>query len=124
MLKTNTSDLFIRYNNALLKEYEDYYIRNRHITTGTYAPEYLITIKPALFYNAKTHDVGSYNTTGGVAIHNFGDYTCNIHINYILSNASTAIYLDAIKVSNENAVPKVSYTIDPNILDRRILSTL
>ena len=110
MLKTNTSDLFIRYNNALLKEYEDYYIRNRHIADRTYAPEYLITIKPALFYNTKTHDVGSYNH--------------NIHINYILSNASTAIYLDAIKVSNENAVPKVSYTIDPNILDKRVLSTL
>jgi len=30
-------------------------------------------------------------------------------IKYSLSNADTSIYLDAIEVAKENAVPKVSY---------------
>ena len=99
MLKTSSSDLYIRYNGTLLEEYENYYIRNRHIEAGTYAPEYLITIKP--IYICKT-----------------AVFNGKIRINYILSNASTSIYVDALKVSDENAVPKVSYIVDPNILNK------
>ena len=37
---------------------------------------------------------------------------------YTLSNAETAIYLDAIQVLKENAYPKVTYTISPTLIHR------
>ena len=114
MLKTNTSDLFIRYKDTLLENYEDYIIRTRNIQSGTYAPEYLVTIKPETILKTGL----AWDTTNQVI--NWG----SVKINYILSNASTAIYTDALKVSKENAYPKVSYTIDPNILSKSLLRNL
>ena len=113
MLKTNTSDLFIRYKGNLLQEYQDYIVRTRHISSGTYAPEYLITLKAE-----------SLLKTGTNIAQEAGNMQGYIKINYILSNASTAIYADALKVSKENAYPKVSYTIDPNILSKSLLRNL
>lgn len=113
MLKTNTSDLFIRYKGELLQEYQDYIVRTRHISSGTYAPEYLITLKAE-----------SLLKTGVDIAQEAGNMQGYIKINYILSNASTAIYTDALKVSKENAYPKVSYTIDPNILSKSLLRNL
>jgi hypothetical protein len=105
MLKTSEDTLFVRYNNTLLKNYYDYYITNRQIQSEVYAPEYFITIKP--FTLIKTGVLnGTFNTS------------------YVLSNASTAIYLDALEVAEENSKPKVSYTVDPNILDRNLTRIL
>ena len=41
-----------------------------------------------------------------------------------LSNADTAIYLDAIQVLKENAYPKVSYTVDPSVMNEDFIYAL
>lgn len=46
-----------------------------------------------------------------------------IKFKFNLSNADTAIYLDAIQVLKENAYPKVSYTIEPSVVDQNFLYT-
>ena len=45
-------------------------------------------------------------------------------INYNISNASTAIYLDALQVMKENSQPKVSYTVEPSAINDEFLYTL
>jgi len=40
-----------------------------------------------------------------------------LDINFTISNASTAVYLDALQVLKENAYPKVSYEISPTVVD-------
>jgi len=47
-----------------------------------------------------------------------------VYVNYVLSNANTSIYLDALKISKENAYPKASYTIDVNVLNPNLSHTL
>lgn len=107
MLKTAESDLFVHYNNVLLEDYKDYYIRNRSaLEAVNYNPEYYITLKPQT-----------------IAM-NYGNGARDVMVHYTLSNANTAIYLDALEVSKENAYPKVAYTIEPNLLDRSRMSTL
>jgi hypothetical protein len=107
MLKTAESDLFVHYNNVLLEDYKDYYIRNRSaLEAVNYNPEYYITLKPQT-----------------MAMH-YGNGARDVTVHYTLSNANTAIYLDALEVSKESAYPKVAYTIEPNLLDRSRMSTL
>ena len=105
MLKTSADTLFIHYQNELLSNYNDYYILNRTIEQRDYQPEYLITLKPEVMLR---HAI----------------ITGTVNIAYTLSNASTAIYLDALEIAKENAFPKVSYTITPNVLNEDIVSTL
>ena len=105
MLKTKDENFFIHYNGRLLTNYEEYYILNRNIEEGTYAPEFYVTIKPEVFLSS-----GTLQNT--------------INVGYTLSNAGTAIYLDALEIAKENAFPKVSYTVDPNILDRYMIAML
>lgn len=104
-LKTSSDELAILLNGTTLKEFEDFYI------TGTADCKY-ITLKPKtifkLYHNAEND---SYKANH------------KIKIRYTLSNASTAIYLDAIEVLKENAYPKVSYTINPSIIDERFYLT-
>ena len=110
MLKTDSSNLFIRYpyvqnvSSDALTNIADYYIRNRRNAT-TYTPEYLITLKAETMIKS-------------------GVLNGNVRVNYALSNASTAIYLDALEIEKENAYPKVSYTIDTNVLNKQVVSTL
>lgn len=105
MLKFQDDKFYIHQNDTLLTNYEDYYILNRNIESGTYAPEFYITIKPDKFLSSS-------------------QLNNKIQVAYTLSNAGTAIYLDAIEIEKENAYPKVSYTVDPNILNRNMISTL
>ena len=96
-LKTDTDNLVIHYNNKLLNQYEHYYINMRNVErNGNYYAEYFITLKPEAIYKN-----GLSNT---------------VEVNYVISNANTSIYLDAIEVAKENAFPKVSYEVSPNIL--------
>ena len=111
MLKTKDQNFFIRYNNQLLQNYEDYYILNRNIQEGTYAPEFYITLKPFNIIKEWSYNESNYIPR-------------NVTCDYTLSNAGTAIYLDALEIAKENAYPKVSYTVDPNLLNRNIISTL
>jgi len=42
---------------------------------------------------------------------------------YVLSNADTAIYLDAIKVMKENSRPKVEYNVELSLLNNTFIHT-
>jgi len=44
-------------------------------------------------------------------------------IRYCLSNASTAVYVDAHEILKENSKPKVTYTLDPNIFYENLTYT-
>ena len=106
-LKTDTSNLTIKYDNHPLELGYDYYINVRDtLRNSLYYTEYYITVKPE-----------SLIKYGYTAAKQF-------NINYVLSNANTAIYLDALKVSKENAWPKVSYSVSTNILNADITHTL
>ena len=98
LVKNPATDLIIKYNNnEVLENYKNYYI----LTRGT---KYYITLKPeAIFRDNNT----LFNKTYGIY--------------YSLSNASLAIYLDAIQVLKENAYPKVSYTINLLALDKKFI---
>ena len=104
-LKTDSSNITIKYNNLPLEFAEHYYLNTRDTKRNTqYYPEYYITIKPeTLVARGLGHSVT---------------------IDYILSNANTAIYLDALKVSKENAYPKVSYEITTNLLNSNLTNQL
>lgn len=106
-LKNNTTDLTLNYNYQALKDYEDYYILQRvdELENETYQSCYYISFKPEVFLKAN-EGVSDFDGTKKT----FG-------IRYCISNASTAIYLDSIEVLKENSKPKVTYTLDPNILD-------
>lgn len=111
LLKTDTNDLYIKYNNQLLELGEDYYIRTRNTlrtSDNNYYPEYYVTIKPETIIK---YGIGH-----------------QVNVDYVLSNANTAIYLDALQVSKENAYPKASYELDTNILNvdltNRLYNTL
>ena len=105
-LKTDTSNLIIWYDTHLLEQAKDYYIntRNNLRNDGNYYLEYFITIKPTVLFK-------------------YGQ-TQNLLINYVMSNACTAIYLDAKKVSVENAYPQVSYAVDINTINNSISQVL
>lgn len=116
MLKTNTG-LYVTYNTKLLDNYTHYYINTRTIPERDYSPEYLVTIKPDIMLKYGEY---TFNPSSGIFDITIG----TVNVNYLLSNASTAIYLDALKIAKENAYPKVSYTLEPNILDKSLMRTL
>lgn len=104
-LRTDTTNLLLRYNDILLSQYEDYRINTRTVERdGNYYPEYFITLKPEVIFQQ--------------------GFNLQVQANYILSNADVSIYLDALEVSKENAYPKASYEITPTILDPNLSSTL
>jgi hypothetical protein len=106
-LKTDTDSLKITYNKQLLEPYTDYYVnfRNTERNNAEY-PEYFLTIKPEVFYKY------GYNLSAPVIVQ------------YTLSNANTAIYLDALKVSEENAKPKVSYEVTISACNTDLMTNL
>ena len=77
----------IKQENTLLEIYKDFYILERHSKP-------YITIKPEIF------------------LRNGLKSEYNYYITYIISTAALAIYLDAIKVLQENSCPKASYEIN------------
>lgn len=104
-LKTDTINLNIKYNNNLLDAFADYYINTRDTErNSTYFLEYYITIKPEVLIKFGLNQL--------------------VDINYVISNANTAIYLDALKVSKENAKPKVSYNVGVTLLNLDLTKTL
>jgi len=119
MLKVNTG-LYFTYNSRLLESTSEYYINTRTIPERQYSPEYLVTIKPNIMMK-----YGEYDMTAATGTTSIFDVTVgDLQVNYLLSNASTAIYLDALKIAKENAYPKVSYVLEPNILDKSLMRTL
>jgi hypothetical protein len=96
-LKTTTDDVGLTYNGEKLAEFADYSIMSKENA-------YYITIKPEVLIRH-----GVVNKT--------------LSFFYTLSTAATAIYLDALQVSRENAYPKVSYEIDPNVYGKDFMRT-
>lgn len=108
-LKTDNS-LTITYAGKELEKYKDYYILTRDnsfITenTSTFDSAYYITIKPEVLIRS-------------------GTYTGNVKLKFNISNADTAIYLDAWQILKENSQPKVSYEVDANLMNKDFLYTL
>lgn len=113
MLKTDPQSLKIRFQNILLQDYEDYNIRTRYNKYNeSYYFEYYVAIKPETLIKHGT-------STNGVP-----SYQGNLDFVYTISNGCTAIYLDALKVSKENSVPKVSYSTTISVLGTEIARTL
>ena len=96
-LKTTTDDVGLTYNGEKLAEFVDYSIMSRE-------DAYYITIKPE-------------------ALIRHGIVNKTLSFFYTLSTAATAVYLDALQVSRENAYPKVSYEIDPNVYGKDFMQT-
>lgn len=96
-LKTSSDNIGLTYNGEKLSEFSDYSILNRENA-------YYITLKPS-------------------ALIRHGIVNKSLSFFYTLSTAATAIYLDALQVSRENAYPKVSYEIDPNVYGKDFMRT-
>ena len=123
-------DLTIKCGNSIsgasslqkLTDYEDYSIINSISEvedTDEDALPYMyeaITIKPfsLLCYGSTTRNQNGTDIYCPMPI---------LQIDYTISNADTAIYLDAIQVLKENSQPKVSYTIDLNNLGKELINT-
>ena len=106
-LKLKKDSVTIIRNSKLLKEYEDYYTVSDDRSTGL-TPQgigYYVTLKPEVLFAPTYTD------------------TNNITIAYSLSNLDIAIYLDAIKIMNENAKPKVTYDLELSLLNPDFVHT-
>lgn len=102
-LKKDSNKLFLGYNMNSFEQYEDFYITSRVLhEENDLVPAYLLTLKPT-------------------ALLRYGSLDKSLSISYIISNADISIYLDAVKVLRENAYPKVSYQIDVNLVDEKIM---
>jgi len=104
-LKTSSDQLALKYNDKTLNEYEDYSILTR-VDANASKGAYYITLRPATLIG----NAASLNADV-------------IKFKFTLSNADTAIYLDAKQILKENSVPKVSYTITPSVVDDEFLYT-
>lgn len=101
---------------SVLTDVEDYY-------TFTRDDYYTITIKPEKLFKTWGEDetteiniMQSYFKSQSI-----GNPFC---IKYAISNGGTYIYVDAVNVLKENSVPKVEYTVTPNIKHNKMSSTL
>lgn len=101
--KENESNNQALQNNiyTILTPYEDYSILTRSLQE-----EYVLTIDNNIIIKQGVRRTGPGNIEKRKII-----------TNYIISNANTAIYLDALQVSKENAEPKVSYQVKSNIFN-------
>lgn len=119
-VKTNSDALVLKYedeenldqnqiiNYVPLKEYEEYSVLTRSLDQ-----QYVLTLKPEVVVKK-----GAYGTIDGSIA------TRQATLNYTISNADTSIYLDAIEVLKENAMPKVEYDVKPNVFATKYCETL
>ena len=103
-VKNDVNNLFVTYNNNLLSTPKDYYSLLDIHNEGEQV--YYITLKSETLIN------GFYNNNK------------TLNIKYCLSNIDVSIYLDAQQVLKENAFPKVSYTVKPNVFEESLIETL
>ena len=90
-IRTDNDEILIKYNGHNLENYEDYQLLIRDNS-------YYINLKPEIF--------ARYGFSGSG------------QIQYIVSNANTMIYLDALQVSKENSQPKVEYSVTVNAINK------
>lgn len=103
--KYGDNELSLLLNGHLLTLYEDYYILSRvdEESTNNFSANYYVTIEPK--------NIMLYQVT-------------NMVFNYTISNTALLIYLDAIQVLKENSIPRVSYTIVPEIINQNLIKTI
>ena len=116
-LQDDESNLQLYYNNSTepLKKYEDYSVLIRTDEEAGAIPDTIdyitsnyITIKPDILLRSGINP----------------EVNTRLSISYAISNANLSIYLDALQISKENAYPKVSYSVTPNVFDSKFLRTL
>ena len=90
-IRTDNDEILVKYNGHNLENYEDYQLLIRDNS-------YYINLKPEIF--------ARYGFSGSG------------QIQYIVSNANTMIYLDALQVSKENSQPKVEYSVTVNAINK------
>ena len=102
-LAQTTSDSLI-IKNAASQTLEKYY-------------DYSVLLKELIPYITLKSETVLTNTSSQVSNGLLGGYT----ISYTLTNASLALYLDALEVSRENAYPKASYEVELNVFNEELL---
>ena len=98
VMRNASDELILKYNDSILEDYEDYYVLTRY-------DGYYLTLKPE------------------TVLKNTQVRNGELSFRYTLSNADLSIYLDALQISKENAFPKVSYDIKPNVINSNFIST-
>lgn len=88
-MKTSEDQLALKYNGTILEEYEDFSILTRSDTDNSY----YMTLKPEVIIRE-------------------GTLAGTLSAIYNISNADTAIYLDAIQVLKDSSYPQVSYDLN------------
>lgn len=120
-LRTDSDSLILKYKNnnindptqvfTVMQPYEDYSILSRSLNS-----QYALTLNNDTIFKNNLFVYPFNNTT------NIQFFEQLVYINYILSNADVAIYLDALQVAKENASPKVSYNITANYFDEDFIN--
>ena len=95
-LKTDSNELSVTYYGESLTNFENYSVLARD-------GQYYVTLKPEIIIK-------------------YGNNR-SLDMRYSISNADTAIYLDAIQVLKENSQPRVSYSVDVNVADPDFVAT-
>ena len=95
-VKSPQTQLYLKRENVLLENYKDFSVLNRD-------SKLYITLKPEIFFKIPKNFNAIYS------------------INFVVSTAALAIYLDALQVLKENAYPKVSYEIDLMSLNTELI---
>ena len=126
-LKQNDIHLTFLYSDETLSKYKDYSLlsRNDKYYLSLKINKLLESGKYIVSQEEQQNQVQEENSDTRITISE-GNLT-NIPIlklYYCLSNADTAIYLDAVQVLKENAYPKVSYQIKVNMINPDFIRTI
>lgn len=107
-LRDASSKLRLKINQYELVSNQDYYMIQDDRSKGMKASGigYYMTLRASLLYSYLCQNI-----------------PMTLDVLYTLLNADTSIYLDAIKVSKENAFPKVSYEVELCILNPDFIRT-
>lgn len=96
-MKVDDSSIALETNDTLLEKYSDYIgpiIRTNELEDENYYDSYYITPKYATILKYYDNGISPFD------------------FKFVLANGAEHIYMDALKVSKENAYPQVSYTVD------------
>ena len=130
-MKTSTDQFSLNLDGNELKVYEDYYIltklkdneeviyNNNNTSLKPDKNSYYITIKPESFIK--------YSTAAASAIiSNSSERKIGgtIDVLFTISNADTAIYLDAVEVLKESSQPQVSYNLNVGLVQKDYIKTV
>ena len=106
-LKNASDELRLMQGGLSLENFKDYSVitDDRSIGQRVFGAGYYCTIKPHIFFKQGNKEAFA------------------LEVIYTLSNADVSIYLDALKVSRENAKPKVSYEVELSVLNPEFIKT-